>query len=32
MPEPLPEKRERYYTVGGSGELHDYNAIALFEW
>ena len=31
MPEPLPEKRERYYTVGGSGELHDYTAIALLE-
>ena len=31
MPEPLPEKREHYYTVGGSGELHDYTAIALLE-
>ena len=31
MPEALPEKRERYYTVGGSGELHDYTAVALFE-
>jgi hypothetical protein len=31
MPQLLPEKRERYYTVGGSGELHDYIAIALFE-
>ena len=31
LPEPLPEKRERYYTIGGSGELSDYTAIALFE-
>ena len=31
MPEPLPEKREHYYTIGGSGELNDYTAIALFE-
>ena len=31
MSEPLPEKRERYYTIGGSGDLHDYTAIALFE-
>jgi len=31
MPEPLPEKRERYFTVGGSGKLEDYTAIALFE-
>ena len=31
MPEPLPEKRERFYTIGGSGELNDYTAIALFE-
>ena len=31
MSEPLPEKRERYYTIGGSGELNDYTAIALFE-
>jgi hypothetical protein len=27
----LPEKRERYYTIGGSGKLNDYAAIALFE-
>ena len=31
MPEPLPEKRERYFTIGGSGKLEDYTAIALFE-
>jgi len=31
MPEPLPEKRGRYFTVGGSGKLEDYTAIALFE-
>jgi hypothetical protein len=31
MPEPLPEKRERYFTVAGSGKLEDYTAIALFE-
>ena len=31
MPEPLPEKREHYYTISGSGELNDYTAIALFE-
>ena len=31
MPAPLPEKRELYYTVGGSGRLDDYTAIALFE-
>ena len=31
MPKPLPEKRERYYTIGGSGELEDYTAIAFFE-
>jgi hypothetical protein len=31
MPETLPEKRENYYTIGGSGELNDYTAIALFE-
>ena len=27
----LPPKRDRYYTIGGSGELEDYTAIALFE-
>ena len=31
MPDPLPEKRERYFTVAGSGALEDYTAIALFE-
>ncbi len=31
MPELLPEKRERYFTIGGSGKLNDYTAIALFE-
>ena len=31
MPEALPEKRERYFTVAGSGILEDYTAIALFE-
>jgi hypothetical protein len=31
MPEPLPEKRERYFSIGGSGKLEDYTAIALFE-
>lgn len=31
MPAPLPEKRECYYSVGGSGSLDDYTAIALFE-
>ena len=31
MPTPLPEKRERYFTVGGSGKSNDYTAIALFE-
>ena len=31
MPEELPQKRERYFTVGGSGKLDDYTAIALFE-
>jgi hypothetical protein len=31
MPELLPEKRERYFTIGGSGKLKDYTAIALFE-
>jgi len=31
MPAPLPEKRERYFTIGGSGKLEDYTAIALFE-
>jgi hypothetical protein len=27
----LPTKRDRYYTIGGSGELEDYTAISLFE-
>lgn len=31
MPEALPQKRERYFTVAGSGTLEDYTAIALFE-
>ena len=31
MPEELPDKRERYFTVGGSGKFEDYTAIALFE-
>jgi hypothetical protein len=31
MPESLPEKRERYFTVGGSGKFKDYTAISLFE-
>lgn len=31
MTEMLPEKRERYFTVGGSGNLDDYTAIALFD-
>jgi hypothetical protein len=31
MPESLPEKRERYFTVSGSGKFKDYTAISLFE-
>ncbi|MFN9644234.1 MAG: hypothetical protein ACK6BG_03700 [Cyanobacteriota bacterium] len=27
----LPEKRERYFTIGGSGNPDDHTAIALFE-